>query len=124
MSWQDEELVAVDGHLGAAVLRVEDGVTDLDVEGDDVAGRLGPLAGADSEDGPLLRLLLGGVGDDDAAGGLLFRGGGLDHDAVGQGLDVDGHDMLGCDVFALGALPRTNPVPVLPTPEIPANSVR
>src|SRR6201986_4525908 len=57
--------------LGAAVLRVEDRVADLDVDRDAVALVVDP-AGADGEDGALLRLLLGGVGDHDARrrGGL------------------------------------------------------
>src|SRR3954464_3851459 len=48
--------------LGAAVLRVEDGLADLHVDRDAVALVVDP-AGADGEDGALLRLLLGGVGD-------------------------------------------------------------
>ena len=36
---EDEQVVAVDGDLGAAVLGVEDGVADLDVERDQLAGR-------------------------------------------------------------------------------------
>ena len=60
------------GDLGAAVLAVDDGVADLDVERDDLAGLLGAPAGADGQDLALLGLLLGGVGDDQAAdGGLL-----------------------------------------------------
>ena len=55
------------GDLGAAVLAVDDGVADLDVERDELAGRLGAAAGADGEDLALLGLLLGGVGDDEAA---------------------------------------------------------
>ena len=46
--------------LGAAVLRVDDRVADLDVDRDAVA-LVVDAAGADSEDGALLRLLLGGV---------------------------------------------------------------
>src|SRR3954469_14128942 len=67
--------------LGAAVLRVEDRVADLDIDRDAVALVVDP-AGTDSEDSALLRLLFGGVGDHDARrrGRLsLVR---LDHDAV------------------------------------------
>ena len=39
-------------------------------------------AGADANDLALLRLLLGGVGDNDAAGGLRFGINTLDNDAV------------------------------------------
>ena len=86
--------------LGAAVLRVEDRVADLDVDRDAVA-LVVDAAGADSEDGALLRLLLGGVGDDDARrrGGLrLVR---LDEDPVLERLDRNlgrgshGHTLLG-----------------------------
>ena len=69
---EDQQVLAVDGDLGAAVLRVDDGVADLDVEGEEVAGRVGPAAGADGEDLALLGLLLGGVGDDETRGGLLL----------------------------------------------------
>jgi hypothetical protein len=64
------QVLAVDGDLGAAVLRVDDGVADLDVEGDALPS-VG-AAGADGEDLALLGLLLGGVGDDQAAGGGLL----------------------------------------------------
>ena len=64
-------LFAVDLHLGAAVLAEEDAVADLDVERADLAV-LEDLAVADGDDLALDRLLLGGVGDDDAALGLLF----------------------------------------------------
>ena len=63
---EDQQVLAVDGDLGAAVLRVDDGVADLDVERDELAGLLGAAAGADGEDLALLGLLLGGVGDDEA----------------------------------------------------------
>ena len=78
----------VDGDLGAAVLRVDDGVADGDVDRDDVAGLLGALARADGEDLALLRLLLGGVGDDETAGGGLLGIAGLDDDAVFERLQV------------------------------------
>src|ERR1700759_4214687 len=86
--------------LGAAVLRVENRVADADVDRNAVALVVDP-AGADGEDGALLRLLLGGVGDHDARrrGGLsLVR---LDHDAVLERLDRNlcrgshGHTLLG-----------------------------
>src|SRR6201986_88557 len=86
--------------LGAAVLRVEHRLADLDVDRDAVA-LVVDAAGADSEDGGPLRLLLGGVGDHDARrrGRLsLVR---LDHDAVLERLDRNlcrgshGHPLLG-----------------------------
>ena len=69
---QDQQILAVDGDLGAAVLGVEDGLADLDIERDEVAGGLGALAGADGEDGALLGLFLGGVGDDEAGRSALL----------------------------------------------------
>ena len=69
-------------------LRVDDGVADLDVERDDLAGLLGAAAGADGQDLALLGLLLGGVGDDEAAGGGLLGLAGLDDDAVLERLQV------------------------------------
>src|SRR3954454_6062426 len=92
--------------LGAAVLRVEDRLADLDVNRDAVA-LVVDAAGADSEDGALLRLLLGGVGDHDARrrGRLsLVR---LDHDAVLERLDRNlgrgshGHTLLGTGLPAM-----------------------
>src|SRR5262245_32564721 len=58
-SGEDQQVLAVDGDLGAAVLRIDDGVADLHVEGDEVAGLVGTSAGADRQDLALLRLLLG-----------------------------------------------------------------
>src|SRR5262245_21943072 len=58
---EDEEVLAVDRDLGASVLRVDDGVANGDVHGDDLACVLGAAAGADREHLTLLGLLLGGV---------------------------------------------------------------
>ena len=69
---EDQEVLALDGDLGAAVLRVDDDVADGDVERDQLAGVLGATAGTDGEDFALLGLLLGGVGDDEAAHRGLF----------------------------------------------------
>src|SRR4051794_30906660 len=86
--------------LGAAVLRVDDRVADLDVNRDAVA-LVVDAARADSEDRALLRLLLCGVGDHDARrrGRLsLVR---LDQDPVLERLDRNlgrgshGHTLLG-----------------------------
>ena len=49
---------------------------------------LGAAAGTDGEDFALLGLLLGGVGDDEAADGRLFGLGRADDDAVLQRLQV------------------------------------
>src|SRR4051812_9837642 len=79
----DEELFLVDLELGPGVLRVQDGVALLDVDRLALPVIEGP-ARADRENGPLLGLLLGGVGQDDAALGHLFTGSRLDHDAIAQ----------------------------------------
>src|SRR3954470_7684713 len=77
----DEQLIAFDLEFGAGVLRVEDLVADLDVHRLALAV-LEDLAGAGGDDLAFLRLLLGGVRQDDAALGHLFAGAGLDDDAV------------------------------------------
>src|SRR6266536_4084487 len=67
---QDQVLLTAVLDLGAAVLRVDDRVARLDVERHPLA--VLEAAGADRDDLTLLRLLLGGVGDDDARGGHLL----------------------------------------------------
>src|SRR5690242_10521204 len=79
----DEKLVLVDLELGPRVLRVEDLVADLDVDGFALAV-VEDAARADGQDLALLRLLLGGVREDDAALGHLLTRRGLDHDPVAQ----------------------------------------
>src|SRR5918994_6837221 len=64
----DEEILAVDADLGAGPLAEQDAVADLDIEGLDLAV-LVPRAGADGDHLAFLRLLLSGVGNDDAAFG-------------------------------------------------------
>ena len=68
---EEDVLLAVDLDLGARVLAEEDLVARLHVERDDLAV-LEDLARADGDDDALERLLLGGVGDDDPALGLLL----------------------------------------------------
>src|SRR3954464_1471918 len=79
---EDEVLLVVVLDLGAAVLAVDHDVTDLDVERHALGAVLVEAAGAHREDGALLRLLLGGVGDDEAGGRRLLRLERLDEDAV------------------------------------------
>ena len=62
-------------------------VAGLDVERDALAVVL-DLAGADGDDFALLRLFLGGVGDDDSADFLFAFLDALDNDAVVQRSDV------------------------------------
>src|SRR3990172_8915844 len=67
----DQELLTVDLDLGAGPLAEQDAIAGLDVERDELAGL---VAGTrpDGDDFAFLRLLLGGVGNDDPAGGLLL----------------------------------------------------
>src|SRR6266545_3664201 len=65
----DQVLDAVDLDLGAGPLAEQHAVAGLDIDRDELAGLVAG-AGTDCHDPALLRLLLGGVRDDDAAGGL------------------------------------------------------
>ncbi len=67
----DQEIFAVDLDLGAGPLAEQDAVAHLDVERLDLT-LFAARAGTYSEDFAFLGLLLGSVGDDDAAFGLLF----------------------------------------------------
>src|SRR5262245_61343572 len=67
----DQEVLAVDLDLGARPLAEQHLVAGLQVDRDQLAG-LVAAARANGDDLALRRLLLGGVGDDDAALGLLF----------------------------------------------------
>src|SRR3954470_17064257 len=85
---EHEQILAVDLDLGAAVLGVEDLVALRDVERNALLALVVVTAVADGDDLALLRLFLGGVGEDDAAGGRLLL---LDrpHDEpVAQGLEL------------------------------------
>src|SRR5690606_26156038 len=85
---EDQEILATDADLGPTELRVDDDVAHLHVLGDEIAGVLRPLPGTDSEDFALLGLLLGRVGDHQAAGRGLLGLAGPDHDSVFEGLQV------------------------------------
>ena len=65
-------VLALELHFGARVLADEYLVTDFDREGLSFAV-LEDLAGAYGDDQCLERFLFGGVGDEQAAGGLIFR---------------------------------------------------
>src|SRR5262249_5933563 len=71
----------VDLDLGAGPLAEQHAVAGLHVQRDQLAG-LVAAAGADRHDFALRGLFLGGVGDDDAAGGLLLGVDALDDDPV------------------------------------------
>src|SRR6266536_2081008 len=89
---EDQVVLAAVLDLGAAVLRVDDGVAHLDVEGH--PGAVLEPARAHRDDLALLGLLLGGVGDDDAGSGRLLALAGLDDDTVLERLQVDAHRFL------------------------------
>src|SRR5262245_16808600 len=84
---QDQVVLAVDLHLVAGILPEQDPVTGLDVEGNALAAVV-HLPRADGHDLGPLGLLLGGVGDDDAADLLLALFLALDEDAVVQRTDL------------------------------------
>src|SRR5271154_1689206 len=82
----DEELLAVDFDLSAAPFAKQHSVAGLHVEGDKLAAFVA-RARASSDDFALLRLLLGGVRDDDAALRLFLAFDATDDDAVMQGTE-------------------------------------
>src|SRR6202162_4039589 len=83
----DQELLAIELDLGARPLAEQHPVAGLDADRDQLAG-LVAAARADGGDFALGGLLLRGVRNDDAAGGLLLGGDTLDHDAVVQGTEL------------------------------------
>src|SRR5829696_7684333 len=79
----DQEVLAVDAHLGAGPLAEQDPVPRLEIDREQLPA-LVPRARPDSDDLALLRLLLRGIGDDDAALRLLLCLDTADDDAVVQ----------------------------------------
>src|SRR5262249_55011875 len=92
----DQVVLTVDLDLGAGPLAEQDAVAGLDVEGDELAGFVAG-AGANGHDLAFLRLLLGGVGDDDAAGGLVLGLDPANDNAVMQGTEFHGVFLLSSD---------------------------
>src|SRR3954466_1108912 len=86
---QDQELVALDLHLGTAVLREDDRVADGDLERHDVAAVV-LATGTDGKDGAALRLLLGGIRQDDAAGGHVLLVEDFDDETITKRLEIYG----------------------------------
>src|SRR6266513_262797 len=72
---------AASGRLLVGLRFEQHPVAGLDVDRDELAGLVAP-PGANRDDLALLRLLLGGVGNDDAPGRLLFSVDALDDDTV------------------------------------------
>src|SRR5215213_8231017 len=85
----DQELVAVELDLGAGPLAEQHPVADLDAHRRQLA-LVAAGARADGQDLALHRLLLGGVGDDQPALGLLLFLDALDDDAVVQRSELHG----------------------------------
>src|SRR5271155_390663 len=79
--FHDQQLLAVELDLGARPFAEQDAVADLEVDRDQLAA-LVAAARADGGNFALRGFFLGGVGNDDAACGLLFGVDALDHDAV------------------------------------------
>src|SRR5436853_447449 len=86
----DQEIDAVDLDLGARPLAEQHALADLEVDRNQFAG-LVAAARADSHDLALRGLLLGGVGNNDAAGGLLLGIDALDDDAVVKRAEFHGY---------------------------------
>ena len=93
LSFMMSEILAVDLDLGAAPLAEQHAVAGLDVEGDDLAGFVAG-AGADGDDLALHRLFLGGVGNDDAAGGLGVFLHAANDDAVMKRTELHGINLM------------------------------
>src|SRR5690606_6846147 len=89
-SGEHEELVATELDLGAAVLGVEHLVAHGDIERNAVAVVV-DAAGTHGDDLALLRLLLGGVRNDQTRRGDLLGFDLLDDDAILERLDGDRH---------------------------------
>ena len=85
----DQELVTVELDLGAGPLAEQHAVTDLDAHRRQLALVVAGTR-ADGQDLALHRLLLGGVGDDDPALGLLLFLDALDDDAIVQRPELHG----------------------------------
>src|SRR5947208_5566284 len=77
----DQEIDAVDLDLGARPLAEQHALADLEVDRDQLAGLIA-AARPHGDDLALARLLLGGVGNDDAAGRLRLGIDALDDDAI------------------------------------------
>jgi hypothetical protein len=88
---KDEVLLTVVFDLGAAVLAVDDDIADADVERDTLLAVLVETTRANRQDFALLRLLLGGVGDNETGRRGLLGIEGLDENPVLERLDGNRH---------------------------------
>src|ERR1700704_3073869 len=85
----DQEILAVDLHLGARPLAEQHPVADLQINGNELAGLVAATR-ADADDLALRGLFLGGIRNDDAAGGLFFGLNALDDDTVVKRAELHG----------------------------------
>src|SRR5260370_11979204 len=107
----DQELFAVDLDLGARPFAEQHSVADLDVDRNELAG-LVAAAGANRDHFALGGLFLGGVGNDDAAGGLLFGIDALDDNTAVKRTKLH-HSLLNplTPFYILPCFTTTNPQP-------------
>src|SRR5436190_11355457 len=109
---QDEVFFPVDFHVGTGEPAEEDAVALLHFERLHFAV-LEHAPGADGNHGAFLGLVLRGVGEKDAAGGLLLRLAPLDDDLIAQGLQ--GHDS---NLHRLGNSVRSRSAKGMPVPRV------
>src|SRR5690242_4128971 len=98
----DQELLAVDLDLGAGPLAEQHAVADLEVDRDQLAGFVA-AARTNGGDFALRGLFLGGIGNDDAAGGFVFGINAFDHDAVVERTEFHAILLGFCDYFWIGS---------------------
>src|SRR5947199_5830930 len=107
----DQEIDAVDLDLGARPLAEQHALADLEIDRNQFAG-LVAAARTDSHDLALRGLLFGGVGNDDAARGLLLGIDALDDDAVVKRAEFHGYPpkcLLNRRFFEAGGRARRAP---------------
>src|SRR5215469_766820 len=92
--FHDGEFFAIDLDLGARPFAEQHAVTLLHIERNELAALVANPR-ANSDDLSLHRLLLGGVGNDDAAGSFLFFFDAPDHDAVLERTEIHGVNLNG-----------------------------
>src|ERR1051326_2405000 len=87
--FHDQILDPVELDLRAGPFAEQHAVPGLEIDRAELA-RLVAAAGADADDFTLLRLLLGGIGNDDATGGLFLGLDALDDDAIVKRAELHG----------------------------------
>src|SRR5918995_6900603 len=110
----DQEILAINAHLGAGPLAEQHPVAGLHVQRLDLAGLVAG-AGAGGDDLALLGLLLGRVRDDDAALRLLLRVDAADNNPVVQRTEL--HVLASSEVSRL--VERGSGRPSAPAPRVP-----